>query len=265
MINNIMATKPTLRHLLGLIHRRGPEYEAPRYWLTPSYAMHSGRYGKSRPRWPRPRLPAGSARMVYRPAWFTDSVADDLPVMSFGSPAAWEAWLIDNHAVSAGLWLKIAKRDAAEQTVSYAEAVELALCFGWIDGRKGALDEVHWLQRFTPRKQRSKWSKINRDNAAALIAAGRMHPAGLREVELAQADGRWDAAYEGQRTSTVPPDLAQALAENDTALAFFGTLSSANRYAILYRIGDAKRPETRARRIATYVAMLAEHKTFHPQ
>jgi uncharacterized protein YdeI (YjbR/CyaY-like superfamily) len=185
--------------------------------------------------------------------------------MSFASSAAWEAWLTGNHLISAGLWLKIAKKDAAEQSVSYAEAVEVALCFGWIDGRKGALDEVHWRQRFTPRTQRSKWSKINRDKAQALIAAGRMHPAGLREVELARADGRWDAAYAGQRTITVPPDLAQALAENDTALTFFGTLSSANRYAILYRIGDAKRPETRARRIATYVAMLAEHKTLHPQ
>jgi uncharacterized protein YdeI (YjbR/CyaY-like superfamily) len=202
---------------------------------------------------------------MVEPPWLTSTVADDLPVVSFASPAAWETWLTDNHASSAGLWLKIAKKDAAAQTVSYAEALEVALCFGWIDGRKGAHDEVHWLQRFTPRTQRSKWSKINRDKAQALIAAGRMHRAGLREVELAQADGRWDAAYEGQRSSTVPPDLAQALAENDTALAFFGTLSGANRYAILYRIGDAKRPETRARRIATYVAMLADHKTFHPQ
>jgi uncharacterized protein YdeI (YjbR/CyaY-like superfamily) len=189
----------------------------------------------------------------------------DLPIMSFTSQDEWETWLADQHATSPGLWLKIAKKDSGVRTVSYQEALEVALCFGWIDGQKGGLDEVHWRQRFTPRKARSRWSRINRDKAQALIDAGRMHPAGLREVELAKADGRWDVAYEGQRTITVPPDLAEALAGNEEALAFFATLNSANRYAVLYRINDAKRPETRARRIATYVAMLADGKTLHPQ
>jgi uncharacterized protein YdeI (YjbR/CyaY-like superfamily) len=191
--------------------------------------------------------------------------ADGLPVMSFAATVAWEEWLTAQHGASTGIWMKLAKKGGGAETVTYAQAVEVALCFGWIDGRKGALDEVHWLQRFTPRGTRSKWSRINRDKAQELIDAGRMHPAGLRQVELAQADGRWEAAYEGQRTVTVPPDLEQALAENELACAFFGTLSGANRYAILYRVGDAKRPETRARRIATYVTMLAEHKTIHPQ
>ncbi|HEX6526605.1 MAG TPA: YdeI/OmpD-associated family protein [Streptosporangiaceae bacterium] len=192
-------------------------------------------------------------------------VDGDVPVVSFGSAREWEDWLEANHSSSPGVWLKIAKKGGEKPTVSYLEALEVALCFGWIDGQKGALDDTHWLQRFTPRRARSKWSRINRDKAEALIADKRMRSAGLREVELAKADGRWDAAYEGQRTSTVPPDLAAALDENDEARAFFATLSSANRYAILYRVSDAKRPDTRARRIANFVTMLAEHKTIHPQ
>lgn len=189
----------------------------------------------------------------------------DLPISEFASKQAWRDWLKRSHATSAGIWLKIAKKDGGGSTVSYAEALEAALCFGWIDGRKNALDDVHWLQRFTPRSPRSRWSRINRDKAEALIAAGLMRPAGLHEVERARADGRWEAAYPGQRTSAVPDDLAEALAADEEAQAFFTTLSSANRYAILYRVADAKRPQTRARRIATYVAMLAEHKTIHPQ
>ena len=192
-------------------------------------------------------------------------VDGDVPVVSFGSAREWEDWLEANHSSSPGVWLKIAKKGGEKPTVSYLEALEVALCFGWIDGQKGALDDTHWLQRFTPRRARSKWSRINRDKAEALIADKRMRSAGLREVELAKADGRWDAAYEGQRTSTVPPDLAAALDENNEARAFFATLSSANRYAILYRVSDAKRPDTRARRIANFVTMLAEHKTIHPQ
>jgi uncharacterized protein YdeI (YjbR/CyaY-like superfamily) len=190
---------------------------------------------------------------------------DQEPVLSFTSKDTWESWLTSHHASSAGLWLKIAKKDADPPTVSYPEALEVALCFGWIDGQKAALDDIHWLQRFTPRRARSKWSKINRDKAQALIEAGQMRPAGLREVELAKADGRWDAAYQGQRTITVPPDLAEALAANVAAEAFFATLNSANRYAILYRVNDAKRPETRSRRSASYVAMLANGETIHPQ
>jgi uncharacterized protein YdeI (YjbR/CyaY-like superfamily) len=189
---------------------------------------------------------------------------DELPVMAFGSAAALDSWLAGHHDQAAGIWLKIAKKGSGIPSVSYAEAVEVALCHGWIDGQKDRFDDEHWLQRLTPRKPGGRWSKINREKAEELMASGRMRPAGLREVEQARADGRWERAYEGQRTIEVPPDLAGALAANERAREFFGTLSRVNRYAILYRIGDAKRPETRARRIAKYVAMLEEHQTIHP-
>ena len=189
---------------------------------------------------------------------------DNLPVISFESGAAWEAWLEAEHASSPGVWLKIAKKGASVPTVSYPDALAGALCFGWIDGQKGRLDDDYWLQRFTPRKPGSRWSRVNTDKAAALIEAGRMRPAGLAEVERAKADGRWAAAYEPQSASSVPDDLAAELARDDSARAFFETLDGANRYAILHRIASAKRPETRARRIATYVAMLAEHKKIYP-
>jgi uncharacterized protein YdeI (YjbR/CyaY-like superfamily) len=189
---------------------------------------------------------------------------DGLPVMSFGSTDAWDAWLAAHHADSPGIWLKIAKKGAAGTTISYSDALDVALCHGWIDGQKGRHDDEYWLQRFTPRKPGSKWSKINTERATALTASGRMRPAGLREVERAQADGRWEQAYESQSRVTVPEDLARALAANERARAFFATLDSANRYAILYRIGTAKKPETRAKRIDTYVAMLSEHKKIHP-
>jgi uncharacterized protein YdeI (YjbR/CyaY-like superfamily) len=191
--------------------------------------------------------------------------ADDLPVLAFGSPQAWHDWLAGQHESSPGLWLKIAKKGAGSSTVSYAEALDCALCFGWIDGQKGRLDDEYWLQRFTPRRPRGRWSKINTDKAAELIEAGRMQPAGMREIERARGDGRWDAAYAGQRTAGVPEDLERELAGNDAAREFFATLSGVNRYAILHRIGDAKRPETRAKRIAKYVAMLAAHETIYPQ
>ena len=189
---------------------------------------------------------------------------DPLPVMTFESTDAWDAWLAAHHADSPGLWLKIAKKGAAGRTISYSDALDVALCHGWIDGQKGRHDDEYWLQRFTPRKPGSNWSKINTERAAALIASGRMRPAGLREVERAQADGRWEQAYESQSRVTVPEDLARALAANERARAFFATLDSANRYAILYRIGTAKKPETRAKRIDTFVTMLSEHKKIHP-
>lgn len=189
----------------------------------------------------------------------------DLPVLGFADQGAWESWLARQHAVSPGVWLKIPKKGSGAPGVGYPDALAVALCYGWIDGQKGRLDEDHWLQRFGPRRPGSRWSKINTEKAAELIEAGLMQPAGMREVELARADGRWDAAYEGQRAIGVPEDLAAELARNDAARAFFATLSGVNRYSILYRIGDAKRPETRARRIAKYVAMLAAHETIHPQ
>ncbi len=192
------------------------------------------------------------------------SARGDLPVISFASRGAWEEWLAEEHATSNGLWLKLAKVGAGIDSVSYAEAVEVALCYGWIDGQAASFDETYWLQRFTPRRRRSKWSRINRDRASGLIERGEMKPAGLAEVERAKSDGRWDAAYESQGTATMPDDLHRALEKNDAARAFFATLDSRNRYAILYRIQDAKKPETRARRIAKYVAMLNEHTKLYP-
>ena len=185
------------------------------------------------------------------------------PVISFATVPDCEAWFTEHHRDHRGLWLKIAKRDAAEETVTYAEALDVALCHGWIDGQKKAYDESYWLQRFTPRGPRSKWSQINRDKTEALIAAGRMRPAGQAQIDAAKADGRWAAAYAGQRTAVVPDDLAAALAADPEAEAFFATLTGANRYAILYRVQDAKRPETRAARIAKFVAMCHDQETVH--
>lgn len=188
----------------------------------------------------------------------------ELRILPFTSRGAWEAWLEEHHASSDGLWLKFAKKGSGIETVSYAEALEAALCYGWIDGQAKRFDEDHWLQRFTPRRSRSKWSKVNRDKVTGLIAAGKMKPAGLREVERARADGRWDAAYESPSRATAPEDLRRELDENPEASAFFVTLDSRNRYAILYQIQDAKKPETRARRIEKYVAMLNERRKPYP-
>jgi uncharacterized protein YdeI (YjbR/CyaY-like superfamily) len=190
--------------------------------------------------------------------------ASDPTAAAFPTAAAWQDWLADHHGAADGLWLMFAKQAAPEQTLTFAEALDVALCFGWIDAQTRGLDDAYWLKRFTPRRAGSRWSKINTQKAEALIAAGRMRPAGLAEVEKAKADGRWDSAYAGSRTITVPDDLAAALAANPEAAAFFATLNSANRYAVLYRIGTVKRPETRARKIAQYVQMLAEHKKLHP-
>jgi uncharacterized protein YdeI (YjbR/CyaY-like superfamily) len=189
--------------------------------------------------------------------------AEELPVHLFASPAELEAWLEENHGSSQGVWLKIAKKGAAEPSVTYAEALELALCFGWIDSQKRGFDDQHFLQRFTPRRPRGRWSKINREKAERLIASGAMRPAGLAAVEAAKADGRWEAAYEGQRTAKVPLDLQRALAANPAAAAFFDSLDSANRYAIVYRLEEAKKPETRARRLEKFVAMLERGEKIH--
>ena len=188
----------------------------------------------------------------------------DRPIISFASRDSWEAWLTEHHELSNGLWLKIAKKGSGIETVSYAEALDVALCHGWIDGQKGKFDDDYWLQRFTPRRTRSKWSKVNRDKATKLIESGEMQPAGLREVERAKADGRWDTAYEAQSEATVPEDLRRELEKNEAAQEFFATLDSTNRYAILYRIQDAKKPETRARRIEKYVTMMNERRKLYP-
>jgi uncharacterized protein YdeI (YjbR/CyaY-like superfamily) len=190
--------------------------------------------------------------------------ADDLPVLLFAGPAELEAWLERNAGTEgAGLWLKIAKKGAPEPSVTYAEALDVALCFGWIDSQKRGLDETHFLQRFTPRRPGGRWSKINREKAEALIAAGAMRPAGAAEVEAARADGRWEAAYEGQRTMAVPADLQRELDANPKAAEFFAGLSSQNRYAILYRLDEAKRPETRERRLRKFIAMLERGEKIH--
>ena len=189
--------------------------------------------------------------------------------LSVPTPAAWNTWLRAHHAGSRGVFLRIPKTTKKTKTsdagsLTYATALEAALAWGWIDGQKRALDATAWLQRFTPRGPRSGWSKINRAKAEALIANGRMRAPGRAEVERAKRDGRWDRAYDGARAATVPPDLADALQRNARARGFFETLDAANRYAILYRVHTAKLPETRARRIQTFVALCARHETLHP-
>jgi uncharacterized protein YdeI (YjbR/CyaY-like superfamily) len=188
---------------------------------------------------------------------------DGQPVIEFEDRDAWQRWLHAQHAASAGVWLKLARKSSPNDTLTYAEALEEALCYGWIDAQKAPGDESFWLQRFTPRSPRSKWSQINRRKATELIERGRMRPAGLAKVEAARQDGRWDAAYASPRIATVPEDFQRALDDNPAANEFFATLGSTHRYSFLYRIADAKRPETRARRIREYVAMLAEGRTIH--
>jgi uncharacterized protein YdeI (YjbR/CyaY-like superfamily) len=185
------------------------------------------------------------------------------PRMRFATRDAFDAWLDEHAASSDGIWLELAKKGTAARSLSYAEAIEVALCHGWIDGQKRAHDDEIWLQRFTRRTRQSRWSRINRDKATALIDAGSMKPAGHAAIEQARADGRWDRAYAGARTIEVPDDLRQRLDETPAAAAFFATLDGANRYAILYRVHDAKQPETRARRIETFVAMLARGERPH--
>jgi uncharacterized protein YdeI (YjbR/CyaY-like superfamily) len=181
----------------------------------------------------------------------------DEPVLAFASAAEWEAWLHEHHADTPAVIVKMAKKASGLPTVTPAEAIEVALCFGWIDGVRRGLDDTHFLQRFTPRRARSKWSKINRAKAIELIESGRMRPAGLAEVERAKSDGRWAAAYDSHATITEPDDLRAALDANPAARAFFDALDRNNRYAILYRLHDAKRPETRQRRLEKFVAMCA--------
>jgi uncharacterized protein YdeI (YjbR/CyaY-like superfamily) len=186
---------------------------------------------------------------------------DQLPIRRFASAKAFGSWLAKQHAKSPGIWLQIPKRGSGKSGPTYAEALDEALRFGWIDSQKATFDDSCFLQRFTPRGRKSTWSKINREKVAVLIAAGRMEPAGLAAVEAAKQDGRWDAAYDSHRTATVPPDLQLALDANPKAKAFFAELGSQNRFSILYRIQEAKRADTRARRIEKFVAMCARGET----
>ena len=181
----------------------------------------------------------------------------------FKTAKAFESWLKKQHATCDGLWLQIARKGADEPSVTYAEAIEIALCWGWIDGQKKGLDDQHFLQRFTPRRARSLWSKVNVAKCAALVEAGRMQPSGQAQIDAAKADGRWQAAYDGARTSSVPDDLQAALDANPAARAFFATINASNRYAVLWRVQTAVKPETRARRIAQLVDMLGRDETVH--
>jgi uncharacterized protein YdeI (YjbR/CyaY-like superfamily) len=193
------------------------------------------------------------------------TTAKELPVLAFATARAWSEWLEGHHASSRGLWLKIAKKGAGAASITYAEALDGALAWGWIDGQKGALNDVWWVQRFTPRTAKSPWSKINRAKAVALIAAGTMENPGFAAVERAKRDGLWKRAYDGSRSSKLPADLVAAFARNPRARKFFDTLDGANRYAILYRVQTAKKPETRSARITRFVAMCTRHETIHPR
>lgn len=184
--------------------------------------------------------------------------------MEFETRDDWRAWLDVHHDESPGVWLLIAKRGSARQTVSYAEALEMALCYGWIDGQKRSHDDSGWLQKFTPRGAKSVWSKLNRQRAEALITSGEMRPTGLAEVERAKSDGRWAHAYDSPRTAVVPGDLLAALEAHPEAKAFFETLNSANRYAIIWRLQTAKKAETRERRLGQFIEMLERHEKLHP-
>lgn len=186
-----------------------------------------------------------------------------LPVLAFRDGEAFEQWLAQQPADAAGVWLKLAKKSAGQQGLTKAEAIDAALCHGWIDGQLDKYDDSHWLVRFTPRKARSKWSQVNTKRATELLAEGRMRPSGLAQIEAAKDDGRWAAAYAPASSAKVPADLQDALDASPEAADFFATLKGANRYAILYRIGSVKRPETRARKIAEYVAMLERGETIH--
>jgi uncharacterized protein YdeI (YjbR/CyaY-like superfamily) len=190
--------------------------------------------------------------------------ANARPPLLFKDQETWSCWLRKNYATSSGVWLRIARKGANVRSVSYLQAVDAALCFGWIDGQKKSDDESYWLQRFTPRSQKSIWSKINREKATRLIELGQMNAAGLREVERAKRDGRWDGAYDSPSGATIPADFQAILNKTPRAKAFFDTLDSRNRYAVLFRIQTAKKAETRAKRIEQFAEMLSKQEKIYP-
>jgi uncharacterized protein YdeI (YjbR/CyaY-like superfamily) len=185
-------------------------------------------------------------------------------ILTFEQQNSWEDWLSQNNRNVAGVWLRLAKKDSKIRTLTHAEALETALCFGWIDAQKKPEGADAWLQRFTPRGKRSSWSKINCQKATALQACGRMKDSGLREMQRAKADGRWESAYDSPRSATIPEDFQAALDKSAKAKAFYATLESRNRYAILYRIQTVKKPATRARKINEFITMLEKHEKIHP-
>lgn len=186
-----------------------------------------------------------------------------LAVVPFATVADWHAWIAENHATAKGIWIKIAKKATGIPSVTHAEVLDEAICWGWIDGVRHPYNDTWFLQKFTPRGKKSVWSQVNVKKVEALIAANRMQPVGLATVEAAKADGRWDRAYASQKNMTIPEDLQKAFDANSAAFVFFQTLNSTNRYAVLYRVQDAKRPETRARRIAQFIEMLNAGKTIY--
>jgi len=187
----------------------------------------------------------------------------DLSILHFENKKKWADWLARQHAKSLGVWLKLAKKDSELRSITYEEALDVALCYGWIDGQKKGFDDQYWLQKFTPRGLKSIWSKINTEKAERLIASGEMKAAGLKAIELAKQDGRWQAAYASQKNISIPEDFQAALGENEKARSFFATLNSVNRYAILFRIQTAKKAETRAKRIQQFVEMLERGEKIH--
>lgn len=191
------------------------------------------------------------------------SAAENVPIVELADQPAWQAWLEANHGSVEAIWLKLAKKGSPTPTVSYSEAIEEALCYGWIDGQIRRHDAHFYLQRFTPRRSKSKWSQINREKATRLIADGRMRPAGLAQVKAAKADGRWEAAYPAQSNAAVPDDLQRALDENDAAREFFATLTGATRYAFLYRLHHVEAPAARAGRISRYIELLSAGRTLN--
>jgi uncharacterized protein YdeI (YjbR/CyaY-like superfamily) len=188
----------------------------------------------------------------------------ELPILPFASQSKWADWLAKQHDKSAGVWMKLAKKDTGIPSATYEEALDIALCYGWIDGQKKGFDDSYWLQKFTPRGPKSIWSKINTEKAERLIASGQMKPAGLKTITAAKADGRWDQAYSSQKNISMPEDFQAALDQNKKAKSFFDTLNSANRYSFLFRIETAKKADTRAKRIQQFVEMLEKNEKFHP-
>ena len=188
---------------------------------------------------------------------------NELSILPFRSSEEYEGWMAENHANPEGIWLRLFKKDSGKETITYDEALDVALCYGWIDGQLKKFDDESWLRKFTPRRNGSKWSKRNTEHVERLTKEGRMKPSGLAEVEKAKADGRWEEAYETQRNMTIPDDFMEALSANPQALAFFQSLNKANLFAIAYRLSTAKRPETREKRMQQILEMMAKGEKFH--
>ena len=188
---------------------------------------------------------------------------ESLKILTFKSPPAFRSWLEENHAASNGIWLRVFKKDSGEKSITYGEALDQALCYGWIDGQRKAHEDRSWLQKFTPRRPKSGWSKYNTQHAERLIKSGKMTPAGLKEVEAAKADGRWKAAYDSFGNAAVTDDFLKELAKDEKAKAFFETLNKTNLYSIAYRLQTAKKPETRKKRMQVIIEMLARGEKFH--